>query len=163
MSHRRRRVRVFRRLPVRGLAGGLALLALGASCGGSGDEVDPARASGADLTALRTGTKVALPVRLPPDLREISAVTGESLPLVSFYSTNQPLVTVCTGRLAVCRSLTNPELTLQSGSAGDVSVLVTVDRPEAPEADLVLSSDLRAFWSSVRLTTAAPDWLETDP
>ena len=138
------------------------MLAL-ASCGGSGDENDPARASRGDLNKLRTASTVALPARLPPGLREISAVTGRGQPLVSFYSTNEPLVTVCTGRLEVCRSLTDPKLTLRSNSAGEVSVLVTVDRAEVPEDELSLSSELRAFWSSVRLTTAVPAWLETEP
>lgn len=111
-----------------------------------------------DLTGLRTAEEVALPVSLPPGLREISAVTGEGLPLVSFYSTNEPIVTVCTGSLRDCRAATRAERTLQTVSLDGATAVLTVERAESPQRR-PLSDELVDFWSSVRLTRAAPGWL----
>lgn len=136
----------------------LALLALAVSCGGSAP--GPAESAADALVALRARTDVVLPAELPPEVRQIDAVTGEGLPLVSFYSANQPLVTVCTGAADECAAVTDPLRTIRRGNAGAAAVLVTVDRPEDPADARPLSPELRAFWADVPLVTAAPPWLE---
>jgi len=135
-----------------------ATLLIAAGC--AGESRDAVTGSAAELVALRQSATVVLPAELPPGLELIEPATGDGLPLVSFYSTNQPLVTVCTGPLERCESLTTPRATLQRRRAGQASVIVTLDRTEAPEDALPLSAELRRFWSSVDLTTAAPAWLD---
>jgi hypothetical protein len=126
-----------------------------ASCGGGG-QGGPRGLE--DVTVLREGRQVALPVRLPPGLEEIVAVTGNGLPLVSFYSTGEPLVTVCTGGVGACRAATRSERTLQLVPLGATTAVLTVDPAEEPSRPR-LSDELAAFWSSVALTHAAPEWL----
>lgn len=138
----------------------LAAILLGAAaCAGDRGRADAVDASARELAALRLATTVALPAALPPGLESIQPATGDGLPLVSFYSTNEPLVTVCTGRPDRCATLTTPRAILRRMRAGPATVLVTVDRSEAPEDAPPLSAALRRFWSNVDLTTSAPAWL----
>jgi hypothetical protein len=136
----------------------LALLILAglvaASCGGG--QEGPRGLE--DVTVLRQGRQVALPVRLPPGLEEITAATGNGLPMVSFYSTNEPLVTVCTGAVRACRAATRSVRTLQLVPLEGTTAVLTVDPAEKPGRPR-LSGRLAAFWSSVALTQAAPEWL----
>jgi len=119
----------------------LAAILLGAAaCAGDRGRADAVDASASELAALRPAT-------------------GDGLPLVSFYSTNEPLVTVCTGRPDRCATLTTPRAILRRVRAGPATVLVTIDRSEAPEDAPPLSAPLRRFWSKVDLTTSAPAWL----
>ena len=134
----------------------LTFLMAAAACGDDAEGTDPVAASGHDLRTLRLSHTVALPTELPPGLESIQTATGDGLPLISFYSTNEPLVTVCTGAAERCRALTSPFATLQRRGGA----LVTIDRAEAPEDASAISAELRRFWSDIRLTTSAPTWLE---
>ena len=72
-------------------------------CGGDAREgISPEFAD--QLRTARDAGSVAVPERLPRDLTDAWVTTADDTTSVSFYSTNAPVVTVCSGDAERCRS-----------------------------------------------------------
>jgi hypothetical protein len=112
----------------------------------------------AEVAQLRSGGRTALPVAQPPGFEGITTSTGNGLPLVSFHSTDEPTVTICTGPPGACRRTIAAREELRTAGVRGGPVLVLVEGSEDP-AGPPLSDAARAFWSNVELTTDAPGWL----
>jgi hypothetical protein len=86
-------------------------------------------------------------------------VTLEGQPGLTFYSPGEPLVTVCSGKVQVCRAVLGTSVEIRSGTAAGTGFVISLGRSEDPKADPVLSPGAKQFWHDVRLTAARPQWL----
>jgi hypothetical protein len=131
------------------LAAGLVVIAGCAAPGGTLPPLPLARDVPAD-------TLWRLPATSPPDLIDAGVSSGNGTPIISFYSRNQPMVSVCQASREPCLSLMPTARVIPRSDAGpDVTVLV-----EAGESGVVpLSEELERYWIEVDLVPGRPDWL----
>lgn len=138
---------------------GIAALALGASilaaagaCAvpGAGAPVLPLAR---DLPA---DTSLRLPVTRPPNLVDAGLSSGNDTPIISFYSLNEPIVSVCEATQQQClRLMPTAEVIPRSDIGPDVTLLI-----EAGENGVIpLTDELRRYWAEVGLVAGRPAWL----
>ena len=142
--------RVRRGVSVLALVGaGLALVAGCAAPGGTLPPLPLAR----DLPA---GTTLRLPATPPPNLIDADLSSGNGTPIISFYSLNEPIVSVCQATEERCLSLSPMARVIARSDTGpDVTVLI-----EAGENGVVpLTEELERYWAEVDLVAGRPAWL----
>ena len=134
----------------------VAVTALGTGCSAAQDEVST---FDRDVRALRQSADVALPVSLPPDLVQAWVTDAAGVPMVNFYSENEPVVTVCTSPASRCAEFM-PGSSMRTIQVDGRSVVVALGRSDNPDApDPELGRRLGRFWADVALTTDIPSWL----
>lgn len=128
---------------------GLAVVAGCAAPGGTLPPLPLAR----DLPA---GTNWRLPTTPPPNLIDASLSSGDDTPIISFYSLNEPIVSVCQASKQQCLSLMpTAQVIPRSDTGPDVTVLI-----EAGENGVVpLTEELERYWAEVDLVAGRPAWL----
>ena len=102
-------------------------------------------------------TTLMLPSVEPPELLDAALSSGNGTAIISFYSLNQPIVSVCQAPVETCRLLLpTSEVIPRTDSRPGVTVLI-----EAQEdgVRMALSDGLRRFWSEVDLVAGRPAWL----
>lgn len=102
---------------------------------------------------------LALPAALPPNLAEAWVSSDGGIPQVSFFSANQPVVTVCSGSEEACARLSNDvvfRVTDRQGRPVVISLGRTDDPAAAPPA---LQGEYGSFWWDVDFSGDAPAWL----
>lgn len=116
-----------------------------------------------DVRVLRQSADVALPVKLPPSLTEAWVTNADGVPLVNFYSENEPVVTICTSPVSRCAQLMpgSDMRTVQVDGKAVVIALGRSDKPDDP-AQPRMGRQLGQFWADVALTTEVPKWLAQD-
>ncbi|MBA3875944.1 MAG: hypothetical protein C0498_03250 [Anaerolinea sp.] len=136
------------------LATAVILAAVAGGCGQQSDE--------SPLMSLRRelpeGTTLLLPSTEPPSLVDAALTSGDGTPIISFYSVNQPIVSVCEAPADRClKLLPTAQVIPRINSDGDVTVLV-----EAQEngVHMTLSDELTRYWSEVDLVAGRPAWLD---
>lgn len=98
-----------------------------------------------------------LPNAAPPAVYDAAISSGDGTPIISFYSLNQPIVSVCQAAPEPClRLMPTAQVIPRADSQSGVTVLI-----EAQETgvQMALSEELRRFWSEVELVAGRPDWL----
>lgn len=143
--------------PLRGLAGVLLLAAMFAltagGCAQQGEE-SPLMSLRRDLPE---DTTLMLPSAEPPDLFDAALSSGDGTAIISFYSLNQPIVSICQAPVDTCRRLLpTSQVIPRTDEQPGVTVLI-----EAREggAHIALSDELSRFWSEVDLVAGRPAWL----
>lgn len=58
---------------------------------------------------------------------------------LTFYSPGEPLVTVCSGVVKICRAVLGTSTEIRSGTAAGTGFVIALGRPEDPKADPALS------------------------
>lgn len=142
--------RVRRGVSVLALVGaGLAVVAGCAAPGGTLPSLPLAR----DLPA---DTNWRLPTTPPPNLIDAGLSSGNDTPIISFYSRDEPIVSVCQATREQCLSLLpTAQVIPRSDTGPDVTVLI-----EAGESGLVpLTEELERYWTEVDLVAGRPAWL----
>jgi len=143
------------RRAVRRLAGPLllALASLAGGCAGPGDPSPPLSLR----RDLPEDSTLRLPDVEPPALVDAGLSSGDGTPIVSFYSLNQPIVSVCQAPLDPClRLLPTARVVPRADAQTGVTVLI-----EAQETgvQMTLSDELLRFWTEVDLVAGRPAWL----
>jgi hypothetical protein len=105
---------------------------------------------------LSPDSALLLPSTEPPGLVDAWLTSGNETALVSFYSLNQPMVTICQAPSERCRELLPTARTLPHPAA-DVTVMVETQEAGAKRG---LSDALVSYWSEVELVPGIPGWLE---
>ncbi len=106
---------------------------------------------------LPANTTLRLPSTAPPALVDAAISSGDGTSIVSFYSLDEPIVSVCQAAPEPClRLMPTAQVIPRADSQTGVTVLI-----EAQETgvDMALSEELRRFWSEVELVAGRPDWL----
>ena len=105
---------------------------------------------------LPADTTMLLPAARPPNLTDAGLSSGNDTPIVSFYSLNEPIVSVCQATQKQCLSLLPTAQVISRPETGtDVTVLI-----EAGENGVVpLSDELARYWAEVSLVAGRPAWL----
>lgn len=106
---------------------------------------------------LPVDTSLWLPNIAPPDLYDAAISSGNGTPIISFYSLNQPIVSLCQAAPEPClRLMPTAQVIPRADPQSGVTVLI-----EAQETgvQMVLSEELRRYWSEVELVGGRPDWL----
>jgi hypothetical protein len=102
-------------------------------------------------------TTLLMPAAEPPDLVDAALSSADGTTIASFYSRNQPIVSICQAAVEVCHRLlpTSEVIALKDPHPG-ATVMI-----EAQEdgVNLTLSDALRRFWTEVDLMTGRPAWL----
>lgn len=134
------------------LALGASILAAAGGCaapGGSSPVLPLAR----DLPA---DTNLRLPVTRPPNLVDAGLSSGNDTRIISFYSLNEPIVSVCEAAQQQCLSLLPTAKVIPRSDTGpDVTVLI-----EAAENGVgPLTDELQRYWAEVDLVAGRPAWL----
>ena len=112
-----------------------------------------------DVRVLRQSADVALPVTLPPSLTQAWVTNAEDVPMVNFYSENEPVVTICTSPVSRCAQLM-PGADLRTVQVDGRAVVIALGRSDKPDAAQPrLGRQLGQFWADVALTTDVPKWL----
>ena len=112
-----------------------------------------------DVRVLRQSADVALPVTLPPSLTQAWVTNADGVPMVSFYSENEPVVTICTSPASRCAQLM-PGADLRTVQVDGRAVVIALGRSDKPDAAQPrLGRQLGQFWADVALTTDVPKWL----
>lgn len=143
--------------PLRRLGGGLLLTAvLLLTVGGCAPQSEESL-----LMSLRgdlpEDTTLVLPRAEPPDLYDAALTSGNDTAIISFYSLNQPIVSICQAPVETCRRLLpTSQVIPRADTPPGVTVLI-----EAQErgAYMALSDELSRFWSEVELAAGRPAWL----
>jgi hypothetical protein len=127
-------------------------LALVAGCAAPGSTLPPLPLA-RDLSA---GTSFRLPATRPPNLIDAGLSSGNDTPIISFYSLNEPIVSVCQATQERCLSLLPTARVIPRSDTGpDVTVLI-----EAGETGVVpLTEELERYWAEVDLVAGRPAWL----
>lgn len=101
-------------------------------------------------------TTLLLPSAEPPDLIDAGLSSGDGTALISFYSLNQPIVSICQAPVDTCRRLLPTSQVIPRADKPGVTVLI-----EAQEVgvQMALSEELTRFWSEVDLVAGRPAWL----
>lgn len=101
-------------------------------------------------------TNLRLPATPPPNLIDAGLSSGNDTPIISFYSLNEPIVSVCQATQERCLSLLpTAQVIPRSDTGPDVTVLI-----EAGENGVVpLTEELERFWTEVDLVAGRPAWL----
>ena len=128
---------------------GLVVVAGCAAPGGSLPPLPLAR----DLPA---DTSYRLPTTPPPNLIDAGLSSGNDTPIISFYSLNEPIVSVCQATQEQCLSLLPTARVIPRSDTGpDVTVVI-----EAGENGVVpLTEELERYWAEVDLVAGRPAWL----
>lgn len=133
------------------------IVTIASACASGGDFRD---AFEADVRAARQSAEVVVPVTLPPRLTEAWVTDADGVPLVSFYSANDPVVTICTGTAPRCGRLVGDGSLLRSEDVEGRPVVVSLGVSDDPGAGPPgLRRELRSFWADVDLTASVPGWL----
>ena len=158
---RRRALPLLRaRTSSRPAAGCLAFLAL-AGCANGSDDIAPGFAD--QIRAAQEESSVVLPEQLPPDLLDAWVSQSGDTSSVSFYSTNAPVVQVCSGDAEKCRALNPHAAEVRSDRIDGRETVLLLGRRDDPDApDPQLPDELAQFWSSVDLVSTDPSWLAGD-
>ena len=144
---------LFRLVPV------IAVAVLVNGCSANEEEVSPFVR---DVRVLRLSADVALPVTLPPSITQAWVTNADGVPMVNFYSENEPVVTICTGAVSRCAQLM-PGAGLRTVQVDGRAVVVTLGRSDKPDAAQPrLGRQLGQFWADVALTTDVPNWVAHD-
>ena len=89
---------------------------------------------------------------------DAALTSGDGTPIVSFYSLNEPIVSVCQAPPDQClRLLPTAEVIPRADSQTCVTVLI---EGQETGAQMALSEALRRYWSSVDLVGGRPAWLD---
>lgn len=130
-----------------------SILAVAAGCAVPGGESAPVMSLARDLPA---DTTLLLPATRPPNLTDAGLSSGNDTPIVSFYSLNEPIVSVCQATQEQCLSLLPTATVISRSDIGpDVTVLI-----EAGENGVVpLSDELARYWAQVDFVAGRPTWL----
>jgi len=128
-------------------------LAVVAGCAAPGGDPSPLMSLARDLPA---DTTLRLPATRPPDLIDAGLSSGNDTPIISFYSLNQSIVSVCQSTQERCLSLMPTAQAIPRSDTGpDVTVLI-----EAHENGVVpLTEELARYWAEVELVAGRPAWL----
>lgn len=150
---------LIRRAGKRGLTAVTLALAFSGLVGCSSDsDPHPLETFSDDLLAARVKTDFLLPAALPPELTLAWVGGGDGIPAVSFYSENQPVVTVCTGSRAACTRHAT-DVVFRTARVDGQHVVISLGRREEPAPTPSLDRELASFWSAVELNAEIPDWL----
>jgi hypothetical protein len=106
---------------------------------------------------LPEGTTLMLPSAEPPDLIDAGLSAGDGTAIISFYSLNQPIVSICQAPVDTCRRLL-PTSRVVPRSDEQPAVTVLIEAQEGG-AYMALSDELSRFWSEVDLVAGRPAWL----
>ncbi|HYO42476.1 MAG TPA: hypothetical protein VES19_04690 [Candidatus Limnocylindrales bacterium] len=102
-------------------------------------------------------TTLLLPGAEPPDLIDAGLSSGNDTPIISFYSLNQPIVSICQAPVDTChRLLPTSQVIPRTDVQPGVTVLIEAQEGGVQKA---LSEELRRFWSDVDLVAGRPAWL----
>jgi len=128
-------------------------LAVVGGCAAPGGDPSPLLPLARDLPA---DTNLRLPATRPPNLVDAGLSSGNGTPIISFYSLNEPIVSVCQGTQERCLSLLPTARGIPRSDSGlDVTVLI-----EAGETGLAsMTEALERYWTEVELVAARPAWL----
>ena len=128
-------------------------LAVVAGCAAPGGDASPLLPLARDLPS---DTNLRLPATRPPNLIDAGLSSGNGTPIISFYSLNEPVVSVCQGTQERCLSLLPTAQVIPRSDVGpDVTVLI-----EAGENGVLpLTEDLTRYWAEVSLVAGRPTWL----
>ena len=131
----------------------LSGLAVVAGCAAPGGDPSPLLPLARDLPA---DTNLRLPAAPPPNLIDAGLSSGNETPIISFYSLNEPIVSVCQATQEQCLSLLpTAQVIPRSDTGPDVTVLI-----EAGENGVVpLTDELERYWAEVELVAGRPAWL----
>ncbi len=129
-----------------------ATLAVVAGCAAPGGSLPPLPLA-RDLPA---DTSWRLPTTSPPNLVDAGLSSGNDTPIISFYSLNEPIVSVCQATREQCLSLLpTAQVIPRSDTGPDVTVLI-----EAGENGVrPLTEELERYWTDVDLAAGRPAWL----
>ncbi len=127
-------------------------LAVAAGCAAPGGTLPPLPLA----RDLPTDTDWRLPTTPPPNLIDAGLSSGNDTPIISFYSLNEPIVSVCQATQEQCLSLMpTAQVIPRSDTGPDVTVLI-----EAGENGVVpLTEELERYWAEVDLVAGRPSWL----
>ncbi len=105
---------------------------------------------------LPADTTLRLPATPPPNLIDAGLSSGNGTPIISFYSLNEPIVSVCQASRERCLSLLpTAQVVPRSDTGPDVTVLI-----EAGENGVIpLTEELERYWTEVDLVAGRPAWL----
>lgn len=98
-----------------------------------------------------------LPAAEPPHLVDAALSSGDGTAIVSFYSLNQPIVSICQAPIDPCHRLM-PTSQVLPRAEGQLGPTVLVEAQEVG-VHMALSDELRRFWSEVDLVAGRPAWL----
>lgn len=136
------------------LGASFLVLAIVAGCAAPGGALPPLPLA-RDLPA---DTNLRLPATRPPNLIDAGLSSGNDTPIISFYSLDEPIVSVCEAAQQQCLSLLPTSRVVPRSDTGpDVTVLI-----EARENGVIapLSDELGRYWTEVDLIVGRPDWLD---
>ena len=146
---------------ITGLVAAIALVTLVlTACRAPGSDVEVDTAGLAQLREFSDDEPVVLPALLPPRFESVSVASADDLTIVDFYSTNEPMVTICHGTVRRCRDVIQFASEVRTVRA-DGAVVVVGTAPREARAD-PLTADVAAFWDQVEFTTTPPPWLRPD-
>ena len=105
---------------------------------------------------LPADTSWRLPTTAPPNLVDAGLSSGNDTPIISFYSRNEPIVSVCQAAQEPCLTLLPTAQVIPRSDTGPaVTVLI-----EAGENGVVpLTEELERYWTGVDLVAGRPAWL----
>lgn len=137
------------------LVASILVAALVGACGGQ-----PANETAATSLrrALSEGTRLLLPSTEPPGLVDATATLADGIRIISFYSLNEPIVSVCVAPAERCLELM-PTADLIPRDKLDSNVTVLIEAQE-PGVAMTLSPELVRYWSEVDLVEGTPAWLD---
>ena len=92
----------------------------------------------------------------PPRPTSSGLSSGNDTPIISIYSRNEPIVSVCQATEEQCLNLlSTAQVVPRSDTGPDVTVLI-----EASENGVVsLTHELERYWTEVDLVAGRPAWL----